>query len=438
MEANTDKQARKVVRLKDGLQVVVPDSVGLITPYVLEEQQDWFEDETDFLRAFLEPGMRVVDIGANFGVYTLIAAAGVGERGHVWSFEPTSFTAEWLARSLEQNTFGNVTLLRDAVSDHTGVARLRLEDNCEMNSLDESVDDRPTEDVQVVSLDHAMATHTMADIDFLKLDAEGQECRILDGASDFWQNESPLVMFEFKHKQTVNIGLVGRFVALGYGIYRYHPGPGILVPFDSQAKLDPFWGNLFACRPDRVSQLAKRGLVTQKSATVGESVSTGDADARMRDIIRLFNLSRDTICNATDRVEALYNAYSLSRAGDQDPPSIPWLCTRARLACAIGLRADVCHTLSQALTQLDSFSPSECPTFLPAHCRFDHIPPGEHLKAWFTAMIYEQLEESQSYSSYYSIEKTLGNLQHLLPTGFASDHMFRRLDLIKRRVRTQA
>jgi FkbM family methyltransferase len=436
METDTDRQACKVVRLKDGILVVVPDSVGLITPYVLEEQQDWFEDETDFLRAFLEPGMKVIDIGANFGIYTLIAAASVGEHGHVWSFEPTSFTADCLARSLEQNTVGNVTLLREAVSDHMGVARLTLEDNCEMNSLHESVQGRAYEEVRVVSLDHAMATHAMADIDFLKLDAEGQECRILDGASDFWQNESPLVMFEFKHNQTVNVELVERFVALNFKIYRYHPGPGILVPFDSQVKLDPFWGNLFACRPDRANQLARRGLLTQASAIVSESVPDGDANAWMREIIRLFNLSRDESRSATERINAVYVAYRLAQTGGNDTPSIPWLCTLARLACAIGLRADVCHILNQALTQLDSFSPVTCPIFLPAHSRFDHIPPGEDLKLWFTAMIYEQLEESHSYSSYYSVEKTLENLQQLLPTGFASDHMFRRLDLIKRRVAT--
>src|SRR4029450_8382331 len=34
----------------DGVRVVVPDSLDLITPYVLREQQDWFEDEIKFLR----------------------------------------------------------------------------------------------------------------------------------------------------------------------------------------------------------------------------------------------------------------------------------------------------------------------------------------------------------------------------------------------------
>ncbi len=36
--------------LIDGVRVVVPDSLNLITPYVLLEQQDWFEAEFKFLR----------------------------------------------------------------------------------------------------------------------------------------------------------------------------------------------------------------------------------------------------------------------------------------------------------------------------------------------------------------------------------------------------
>ena len=49
-----------------------------ITPYVLAEQRDWFEDEIDFVRAALVRGDRAVDIGANHGVYALAIAQRVG------------------------------------------------------------------------------------------------------------------------------------------------------------------------------------------------------------------------------------------------------------------------------------------------------------------------------------------------------------------------
>ena len=74
--------------LVEGVKIVVPDSLDLLTPYVLREQQDCFEDETKFLRHLLQPGQQVMDIGANYGVYTHSMARKVGASGRVWAFEP--------------------------------------------------------------------------------------------------------------------------------------------------------------------------------------------------------------------------------------------------------------------------------------------------------------------------------------------------------------
>ncbi len=72
--------------IADRVSVVVPDSFDLITPYVLFEQQDWFEDEISFLRRLLQAGEKAIDIGANYGVYTLSMAQAVGPSGTIWAF----------------------------------------------------------------------------------------------------------------------------------------------------------------------------------------------------------------------------------------------------------------------------------------------------------------------------------------------------------------
>src|SRR5260370_28683906 len=56
------------LEMADGVRIVAPDSLNLITPYVLYEQLDWFEDELGFLRRILRPGQNAIDIGANYGV----------------------------------------------------------------------------------------------------------------------------------------------------------------------------------------------------------------------------------------------------------------------------------------------------------------------------------------------------------------------------------
>ena len=64
----------RTLEIAGGVRVVVPDSLNLLTPYVLIEQQDWFEDEIGFVRRLLRPGQQAIDIGANYGVYTLTMA----------------------------------------------------------------------------------------------------------------------------------------------------------------------------------------------------------------------------------------------------------------------------------------------------------------------------------------------------------------------------
>ena len=63
-----------VVNVRGGARICVPPTLDQMTSYILLEQEDWFEDEIRFVRRWLEPGMRVVDAGASFGLYSMAAA----------------------------------------------------------------------------------------------------------------------------------------------------------------------------------------------------------------------------------------------------------------------------------------------------------------------------------------------------------------------------
>ena len=80
------------LRTSDGVTLAVPASLQSITAYVLLEQESWFEKEMTFLRRWLRPGMTVIDIGANLGVYSLPMARLVGSKGQVFAYEPGSET----------------------------------------------------------------------------------------------------------------------------------------------------------------------------------------------------------------------------------------------------------------------------------------------------------------------------------------------------------
>ncbi len=195
--------------MADGVKVVVPDSLDLITPYVLREQQDWFEDEIKFLRRLLQPGHKVVDIGANYGLYALSMAQTVGPSGQVWAFEPASATAALLRESIEANRFGYVTLEQCAMSETEGTAQLSMHSQSELNALiHDKESTQPTEAVRLVTLDGYADKCGWEDIDFIKIDAEGEEVNILKGGADYFTRHSPLVQFEITDGKHVHLDLV--------------------------------------------------------------------------------------------------------------------------------------------------------------------------------------------------------------------------------------
>ena len=71
--------------------------------------------------------MTVVDIGANYGSYTLIASTLVGNDGKVYAFEPELGNYDILVKNIEMNGCTNVTPIRKAVSNKQGKVRLYVD-----------------------------------------------------------------------------------------------------------------------------------------------------------------------------------------------------------------------------------------------------------------------------------------------------------------------
>ena len=105
------------LKLSNAVTLAVPQSLQSITAYVLLEQERWFEKEMDFLRHWLRPGMTVIDIGANLGVYGVPMARLVGQTGHVFAYEPGSEARRLLERNRELNSVINLDISPLALSD---------------------------------------------------------------------------------------------------------------------------------------------------------------------------------------------------------------------------------------------------------------------------------------------------------------------------------
>lgn len=463
MQSATQQKMLKLP-LPGGIKVCVPDNLSLMTPYILMEQQDWFEDEIHFVRRLVEPGMAVIDIGANYGVYTLTIAKAVGTEGHVWAFEPARETADYLRASLAENGFDQVELIRAALSDHEGEAHLSTNANAELNTLHGALDGKG-ETVRLTVLDAFLEQFSRYEVAFVKLDAEGEEPNVIRGGDRFFAEQSPLVMFEIKDANTPNLHLVELFDRLGYASYRLVPGLNILVPFEATKPVDPFQLNLFACKADRARLLAERGLLAEPDQ--GEAFPVpdddlwhqwlsdqpwavgmlpkwdrcltdagSDAGRRHRDALNLYVLSKNMALSAAGRVAALAGSYELLAPFATETPNLPRLSSLARVAAEFGQRGAAVGAMNQLRTLLQkggSFDLDE--PFLPAGPRFDLLAPADRLADWIICSVIETLEKSCRYSSYFGPEQSRTLLETVAKRAFIGVAAKRRLELIERLAR---
>jgi len=139
--------------------------------------------ETALVRKYLKPGMTFVDIGANIGYYSLMAAAVAGPSGRVIAFEPNPVLSAQLKRTVDHNGIRNITVEQLALAEKTGSSLLFVPKESGNNTATMIANDggRPIE-VSVLTLDEYLGQHQISRVNFMKMDVEGFEPKIIQGA----------------------------------------------------------------------------------------------------------------------------------------------------------------------------------------------------------------------------------------------------------------
>ena len=142
---------------------------------------------SDLFRKYLRPGDTFVDVGANVGYFTLLAAACVGPTGHVHSFEPNPRVFKELQRNVMLNRFSQVALNNCALSNRAETIQLWV--NPEIDSGLASM--RRTSELltetfacEAVTLDQYVAQKEPGKVRAMKLDVEGAELLVVQGAEN--------------------------------------------------------------------------------------------------------------------------------------------------------------------------------------------------------------------------------------------------------------
>lgn len=145
--------------------------------------------ETALVRSILRPGMSFVDVGANWGYYTLLAASLVGPNGRVLSLEPEPRQFSILQENVARSKLGQVTVLQLAAAHEPGTLALAsyAEDGGNYGiSRIVANDDGQESVVQVSSdsLDHILRQQNLFSIDLMKMDIEGAEAFAIAGLEE--------------------------------------------------------------------------------------------------------------------------------------------------------------------------------------------------------------------------------------------------------------
>lgn len=211
----------------DGGHIHVRPDIRDLTTYVLLEQGDWFDEDLDLFRALVKPGMSVLDLGANIGVYSFSAAQRVGPQGRVASVEPDPSACELMVRTADPFPCWAVC---------------------------------GGEQCRQVSMDGLARQLGGCAFDLIRIDTERYPVSELDGAHELLGARNPVVLYSVRKGSEVNTTLVQAFRASGYESYTYLSSQKALEPLDEQGQLDPSVRNAVAAKASCIEDLLSHGF----------------------------------------------------------------------------------------------------------------------------------------------------------------------------------
>ncbi|MBI5590630.1 MAG: tetratricopeptide repeat protein [Deltaproteobacteria bacterium] len=419
----------ETVAMKGEIAVCVSGSIQCVSSDILHESPDWFEQELAFIRTFLKPGMTVMDIGANYGAYTLTAAKEIGPSGSVWTFEADRLMAACLARSVHLNRLESVNLI------HAGA----------LDAGPKTLDWKP---------------------DFLRMNGQEQEVGVVETGKRILAFGSPLVLYESKNGNAFDLEMINAFTEMGYQSLRLIPGLGILAPFLMTGKPDEFQQNLFFCKADCLKILLSEGLLVHQLEN-GHSFAaaspaiwidylqafpyvlrclhlwqtycqdhTRDPDWQThQQALCAYSVSQLPDSVASDRYRALINGYALMSDLLRRNVTVSRILTAIRMAMDLGCRQDALKMLKSLLMILESSREiSVDEPFLSLSARMAMIDPGSDIGQWLVYMVLETREVCQVRSSSVTDKNSLANLELMITSPFCGDKMALRRQLIRKRL----
>jgi FkbM family methyltransferase len=147
----------------------------------------------------------IIDLGAWIGDNTIPWAMNI--KGIVYAIDPSEENCNFIKEVANINNVNNVKIIKTGVSDKNEV----LSTNDELGHASFNSDENSTNKITAVSLDYLYGQNEINNIDFMHLDVEGMEYKVLAGSNDIIDKYRPIITFE-QHIQTEDYNIIFTFL----------------------------------------------------------------------------------------------------------------------------------------------------------------------------------------------------------------------------------
>ncbi len=194
----------------------------------------------------IKQGGIVYDIGANYGMHALLMAKLVGASGHVYAFEPDPAIFQGLIEHMELNRFHHVKCVQAGVWDHSGRAQFFSGHHLGAgHCADVDGTSGCCTEIEVFSLDDFVFDRNHRPPDFIKVDVEGAESKVLFGARRLLETHRPVLLIDL-HNPEQDVVVGSTLAQLGYEARRTTDEKIIANMFAGWPQADGVWGQIVA------------------------------------------------------------------------------------------------------------------------------------------------------------------------------------------------
>lgn len=186
----------------------------------------WERDAQGLMVKHITPDAVVYDVGANYGIHTLLMAR-LATKGTVYAFEPMPAIMHALRENVALNGFRNVRFVPLALSNESGTAEFVTGHHRGAGHLRSAGTSEGTRSqVETCSIDEFVYSRANPAPTFLKVDVEGAESQVLEGAVRVLAEARPIILLDL-HTPEQDVAVGKMLMAAGYKAYRTEGGAAV-------------------------------------------------------------------------------------------------------------------------------------------------------------------------------------------------------------------